>query len=76
MGGLATLLAPVESGPWRIESAVADKGQVRIEVDATGSSFDGDTDGDGHSDWQEILAGNPNSRHPPPAPSRVEIGRS
>lgn len=45
LGCLATLVVPAGSGPSRIESAVADEGQVRIEVDATGASFDVDAEG-------------------------------
>lgn len=33
-----------------------------VQIDLTGSAFDADTDGDGQTDWAEVLAGtDPNS---------------
>ena len=33
------------------------EGLVEVQIDLTGATFDLDSDGDGHSDWQEIRAG-------------------
>jgi hypothetical protein len=57
IGGVLVVAMPAGSDGWRIESAVANEGLVGVEVDATGAAFDGDTDGDGLTDWQEVLAG-------------------
>lgn len=57
VGGLVSLLISTDDGPWRIASAVAEEGGWRVELDPTGSSFDADSDGDGLSDWQEVLTG-------------------
>jgi hypothetical protein len=41
----------------RIQSTSLNEGGVPVQVDLSGSAFDGDTDGDRQTDWHEILCG-------------------
>ena len=51
-----TLPAGQSNGVALISTSI-NEGAVPVEIDATGESFDQDTDGDGQTDWSEIRAG-------------------
>ncbi len=61
VGGVGALLtATLASTPpvtMQIASAMVNEGLVPVVIDATAAVFDADNDGDGLSDWEEILAG-------------------
>jgi hypothetical protein len=58
VGGLLalSLLETAVTG-MRLTGLSINEGAVPVEIDPTGATFDGDTDGDGQSDWAEVLAG-------------------
>ena len=41
----------------QITNLSVNEGLIEAQIDSTGATFDLDSDGDGHSDWQEIRAG-------------------
>ena len=54
---LVMTLAAGQSNGVDLISASINEGAVPVEIDATGASFDRDTDGDRQTDWSEIRAG-------------------
>ncbi len=62
IGGVGAFLTVLYGGgdppsPWQIERASVNEGAVEVVVDAEGATFEADTDEDGQSDWEEVLAG-------------------
>jgi hypothetical protein len=58
VGALLVFTIPAgQSSNARIVQATINEGQVPVTVDPTGAVFDQDTDGDGQSDLNEVLAG-------------------
>ncbi|MBE0540186.1 MAG: S8 family serine peptidase [Verrucomicrobia bacterium] len=54
---LVFTLSDEAADPLNIVSASINEGAVPVVIDPDGTEFDGDTDGDGQSDWSEIRAG-------------------
>jgi hypothetical protein len=58
VGGLLVLSLPqTQVDGFKIKGISINEGAVPVEIDSTGAAFDADSDGDRHSDWEEIRAG-------------------
>ncbi len=59
--GIGTLLVSnIDGDPdaeVQIINVSLNEGRIPVRVDSNGAAFDRDTDDDGHSDWEEVLAG-------------------